>query len=136
MRDRLTIPVVGALAVALVAIAGALWLGSQVFVGTFGVTGQVKSCGSVWDLLAGTGDLNAASCRSDLLDRLTLVGVLVGVAGIAAGFALLLLGRNQTTEGGRTFHPLAVIAVVVVPCLLSAAFVALGRHLAWSVSGY
>ena len=116
---------------ALTAIAVAAWLGSRRFVGTFGSTGQPKSCGSVWGLLA-VGDLNAATCQPALLNRLTLVGALLGVGGVAAAVALTI--RHRQAHPSRTGNR-ALVAALLVPLVLSVVVVAVGRHLAWSVSG-
>lgn len=122
----------GLAAGALAAVAVAAWLGSREFVGTFGATGQPMTCGSVWGLLT-AADLNAASCKPDLLNRLTLVAALLGASGLA--IAAALTSRHRQAHPSSTGNRALVVAVVLVPLLLSVVVVAVGRHLAWSVSG-
>ena len=116
-----------AFAIALVAI----WLGAHEFVGTFGSTDQPLSCGSVWGLPS-TGDLNAASCEGALRARLTLVAVLLGIAGMLALGAPLMLRRPTESSTRRR---VLISAALVTPILIAVLVVVMGRHLIWSVSG-
>jgi hypothetical protein len=110
----------------------AVWLGAHEFVGTFGNTGEVKSCGSVWGL-PNTDDLNAASCQGDLRDRLTLVAGLIGLAAAVALIVPLTLRRASTESSpGRKFGVLLALGISVV---ISTVMIGLGRHLMWSVTG-
>lgn len=117
--------------VALLLVATAMWLGAHEFVGTFGGTGEVKSCGSVWGL-SSTDDLNAASCQSDLRDRLTLVAGLVGLAAAVALVVPLTLRRASVESRARRFGLLLALGI---PLTISTAMIGVGRHLMWSVSG-
>ena len=96
------------------------WLGSHEFVGEFGRTGQPMQCGSVWGLPTNS-DLNAATCKGDLRDRLTLVAVVIGAAGVVA-FVTPALTRRPSAR-----LRLLVVAVVV-PLVVSTAMIVLGRH--------
>jgi hypothetical protein len=117
---------------ALLIVMNAAWLGAHEFVGTFGATGELESCGSVWGL-ANSSDLNAASCQGDLRDRLTLVGGLIGLGAAVALIApLTLRGASKKSSPGRRF---GVLLALTISIMISMVTIGVGRHLMWSVSG-
>lgn len=113
--------------VAIALLALGAWLGAHEFVGEFGRTGQPKECGSVWGLPT-SGDLNAATCKGDLHDRVTLVAVVIGTAGVIR-FVTPVLAYRQSTR-----RWLLVVAVTV-PLVVSTVLIVLGRHFISRVSG-
>jgi hypothetical protein len=90
------------------------------------------SCGSVWGLRSAT-DLNGASCKPDLLGRLTLVAAVLGVGGVAGGLALATRGGHA--QRGTFRSRALLVAALLGPVILFVVVVIVGRHLVWSVSG-
>ncbi|HEX5613976.1 MAG TPA: hypothetical protein VFZ83_02365 [Acidimicrobiia bacterium] len=118
------------LAGAILLLALAAWLGAHEFSGTFGVTGQPVSCGSVWGLTR-TDNLNAMSCTDELRTRVTVVAVLVGVAGLLASVPWVITSGRAWSTARRWLFAVAL----GVPIALAVAIVVVGRHRIWSVSG-
>ena len=116
---------------ALLIVVVAALLGAHEFIGTFAGTGEVMSCGSVWGLPR-PGNLNGASCQSDLRDRVTVVALLLGLAAAIALIAPLTLHWSAMKHSPRRW--LGALLAFGIPIALSVAIIVAGRHLIWSIS--
>ncbi|MCZ7528815.1 MAG: hypothetical protein M5U14_22030 [Acidimicrobiia bacterium] len=122
-------PVLIGTAVLLVLLAGVL--GAETLDGTFGSTGEPKTCGSVWGLVS-VDDLNAATCTGALRARLVTVSSMLG---LALTLLVLALVEVRTPRGSGAARRWWMIVAVGLGVLGAGAMIAVGRHLAWQVGG-